>query len=145
MAVGSKINLKTNKYNISGIIKSEPKPMLTQSVLLRIKFKNLMPEVIGSISVDDQEKDKERNSIMEVKSIISNIHSEAFVQEGGKIRITEHPRERDVTLLINALCRKEGRKLLLKDRPVKVGSNITLSTDKYDINGTIISIEKVEK
>ncbi len=145
IALGSKISLKTNKYNIGGVIKSEPKPMLTQNVLLRVKFKNLMPEVIDSISVDDQEKDKEGNSIMEVKSIISNMPSEVFVQEGSKINITGHPRDRDVILLINALCIKEGKKLALKDKQVKIGGNITLSTDKYDINGTIIGIEKVEK
>jgi hypothetical protein len=145
IGAGFNINLKTNKYNIAGIVKSEPKPMLTQSVLIRVKLKNLMPEVIGSISVDDQEKDKEGNSLMEVKSIISNIPSEVMVQEGGSIHITEHPRERDVILLINALCIKEGKKLILKDKPVKIGGNIILSTDKYDINGTIISIEKVEK
>jgi hypothetical protein len=107
-----------------------------------VKFKNLLPEVICSISMGDQEKDEEDTSIMEVRSIISNVPSEVFVQEGNKITITEHPQYRDIILLIKALCSKEGNKLILKDKQVKLGGNITLSTDKYDINGIIISIEK---
>ena len=139
--IGSKVNLKTNKYTSEGIIESEPKSTLVQ--VIKVKFNNLIPEVANSISVGDAGRDQEGNIIGKVKSIVSNDLSEVVLTTTeGNMVVTRVPINRDVVLMIEALCRKRNNALFFNKQAVKVGNSILFSTDKYDLNGTILSIEK---
>ena len=138
--IGSKINIKTTKYNVEGVIESEPKSTLQEKILLKVKFKNIIPEIAGLINIGDENRDDAGNVLAQIKSIIGNQPSEVVVQENGALINTYQPINRDVVLQIEAICTKIGVKLLFGKSIIKVGTEILFSTEKYDITGTIISV-----
>jgi len=142
ITIGSQILLRTDKYSTEGLIESEPKLVLQKKVLLKVKFKNLMPELINLIKVGDTEEDAKRNLICNVKSIISNTSSKVLIQDGSRLKVVNHPLDRDIILLIEAMCVVNNDRLFLKGAVIKVGSSMIFSTDNYEISGIIIDINK---
>jgi len=150
ISIGSRISLKTAKYRAEGIVEAEPKSMYIKSivnekVLLRVEFKNLIPELADLINIDDDEKDEKGDTISRVQSIVTNKASEISIQNNGEIMLVPHPINRDIVLLIEARCARNGDKLFLKNNAVKIGSSMLFTTNKYDIAGTLIAIQTLEK
>lgn len=53
---------------------------------------------------------------------------------------------KDVTLTLQILCTQRDDGLLYyKNNPVKVGASFSFQTKEYDINGTIIGVEREKK
>lgn len=138
--VGSKIQLKTGKYKVEGVVKSEPRPLHEQRVILQANFKYLMPEVAALIKAGDEEKDDRGIVIAKVKAIINNKPNTTLVQNGGKLIRANHPEMRDVLLVLEIVCVRDKDKISFKNIPVKVGNNLSLMAKEYDLTGTITSV-----
>jgi len=148
VALDSEIAFNTHKYNIKGIVVKEPalvKRIDRKWALLKVKFTNLMPELLAYINEGDEEKDSSGELVAKVTSILSNEPTETLflVQQGGKINMGKNPKDRVVILLIETLCIKAQKGLVFKEKQVKVGSAISLQTNEYDIRGVIIGIEEM--
>ena len=152
IALDSKIAFNTNEYSIEGIVAKEPvavKRIDKKWRTLKVKFTNLIPELASLINEGDEERYISGELVARVTSILNNepteVTTEVVVQEGGRLRFTKHPvNNKDVILLMKVRCIKAQKGLFFKESRVKVGSNLSLQTEEYDINGVIIEIEGIE-
>lgn len=134
--IGSQIQLKTKKYALGGIVELAPKssmPMLIEPehVLLKIRFKDLIPEIAELVKVGDEEKDDAGFLIKKIKSIVSSGPGQNVIVYDGKMIIAEHPVNKDIVLEVEMICNKNV---------MRVGNPVSLKTDKYNIDGKIIGI-----
>ena len=132
------IKIKTDKYSIDGII--IPPPPLQELVTVKVRFNGLIPEVVKLINKRDYD-----GVIAKVKDdpIVESQKSLSFY-DYKEYRWLPYPsNQKDVTLTMQILCTKKDDGLLYyKNNPVKVGASFPFQTREYDINGTIIGIEK---
>lgn len=102
-------------------------------------FKNLSPQVAGLVAVGDKELDSEGKVSAEVleKSKIETNFIEIQISETDTL-IREDAQRKQVTLKIELLGILDGDYILYKGNKVKIGSDISLKTAKYEIKGKII-------
>lgn len=158
IALDSVIEFNTNKYNIEGIITKEPalvKKIDKKWAVLKVKFTNLIPELASCINEDDEERNVPGVLLAKVTSILSNEPTETITMVLGQdikklnikdtvnINLSKRPTNRDVILLMGALCVKTQKNLLFKESRVKIGNDLLLRTDEYDIKGVIVGIEEI--
>ena len=102
-------------------------------------------EVAPSSKVENIKNEIKEEVIAEVKDepIIESQKSLSFY-EYKEYRWLPYPsNQKDVTLTMQILCTKKDDGLLYyKNNPVKVGASFSFQTKEYDINGTIIGVEK---
>ncbi len=144
IALDSIIEFDTNKYKIEGVVSKEPasvKRVDKKWVALKVKFTNLMPELAVLINEGDEERELSGELVAKVTSILSNEAADVVIQQGGGMEVVKHPINKDVILSIEALCTRAQKGLLFRESRIKVGNNLSLQTEKYDIEGIIIGIE----
>ncbi|MBI3584507.1 MAG: DUF4330 domain-containing protein [Nitrospinae bacterium] len=131
------IKFKTDKYAIDGIIVSHP---FQEWLIVKVRFNGLIDEMVKLINKGDYD-----SNIAKVKDapIIESQKSLSFY-DYKEYRWLPYPsNQKDVTLSIEILCTKKDDGLFYyKNNPVKVGASFSFQTMEYDINGTIIGIEK---
>jgi len=159
IALDSIIEFNTNKYRIEGLIIKQPaqvKKIDREWVALRVKFTNLIPELASCINEDDEEREASGVLLAKVTSILSNEPTETItmlldqdikelnIKDITNINFSKRPMNKDVILLMRALCVKTQKGLFFKESRIKIGNNLFLQTKEYDIKGIIIGIEEAK-
>ncbi|MBL7129850.1 MAG: DUF4330 family protein [Candidatus Omnitrophica bacterium] len=148
IALDSRIEFNTNKYNIKGMVVKEPaevKRIDKKWKVLKVKFTNLVPELASLISEDDEERYISGELVAKVTSVLNNEPAEVVVpSQDGRLNIAKDPIYRDVIVLMKVRCIKAQKGLFFKETRIKVGNNLSLQTEEYDVNGTIIGIEEIK-
>ena len=129
ISYNSMVEFKTDKYSAKGIFL----PSLSENLIItRVKFIGLIPELAAKIKKGDYE------------GILAKVRDNPIIEPYRPSYSHELPsNKKDVILSLEILCTKKDDGLLYyKNNPVKVGASFSFQTKEYDINGTIIGVEK---
>lgn len=141
----SLLEFKTDKYTLLGkISKIYERPIASfKEVWLHteVKFSGVIPEVANIISEGNIEKDPTGRTVAVLKRILTNKYSELLTLKENKFISADHPFLRDFVINLDFLCIEKDGVLYFKNYPVKMGNNITFTTDLYSLTGTIIGLE----
>lgn len=143
----SSIEFKTDKYTLKGRVAksfSEKAPTLEEKLLkIQVKVSGLIPEVAKIINEGDVEKDPSGKTVMVLKKIVVNRPSDILTLREDKFSILAHPFLKDMVLLMDVVTIDKEGVLCFKNYPVKIGNNITFTTELYSVTGVITSIEQL--
>ncbi|MFH0935358.1 MAG: DUF4330 domain-containing protein [Candidatus Omnitrophota bacterium] len=147
VALNSKIDFETDKYDIQAVIIPEEEKNQLKEVWVRLKLKSktVIPELSRIIKEEDVEKDPSGKTVVIIEKILSNELSEisTMTMKDNNIIFIEgtSPYYYDTVLLAKVLCVEKDGVLYFKNYPVKIGNTITVTTELYSLPGTIIGLE----
>jgi len=152
IVLDSEIEFNTKEYKIEGIVTKIPESVRKYR-LLKVKFTNLMPELVDYIKEGDEERHSVSGRLVaKVESVVSVNPTETLgilmpfskSTPDHQLSIVRNSANKDIVLLIKALYVKTTKGLFFKETPLKIGNSISLETDKYDITGRIIEIKEIK-
>lgn len=114
---------------------------------IQVKFTSIIPELANALHEGDVIKNSDGEAIGVLKRVISNAPSEAISINQLNIRTNDYllvpnPSAKDVVCLFKLNCTEEKGCLFFNGYTVKIGSNLILSSDNYDIQGITIHIDR---
>lgn len=112
--------------------------------VVKIRFKNLEPELAKVISLGDVEKNKYGVTIGQVVKIENIMPASMIIHDSKEFVVTNHPYQKDVMVSLRLFCIDKNDVYYYKDFPVKIGSTLTFSTDLYNADGLIVGREPVK-
>lgn len=121
----------------------ETNPVIRKKWLsLQVKFSNLAPEIANVIQKGDTGKDISDNSTNGIiRSITENISSKIITLDRNEIVTVNHPYYRDLLTSLDVLCIEKEGAYYFNNYLIKMGNNVTFTTDLYSISGLIIGME----
>lgn len=140
-ALNSPIDFKTNRYSAVVIPFKKEEKLKERWIELKVEFPGVFPELAEMISAGDIEKDPAGRVTAKLASILSDQFSDVLTLRDDIFVKISHPFHRNIVAALDLLCIEKGGTLYSKNYPVKVGNNITFSTDLYSISGTITGLE----
>ncbi len=136
----SRIYFKTNKYAVTTI------PVTARDekwIQVKVKFPGTSPELSNLIDKGHIEKDQDGRIIGELKEIVSKEPAALSVVklEEDKTIAVGDPYHNDIVALLNILCENKDGALYFKNYSVKIGNQISFSSNMYSVQGVIIGME----
>lgn len=134
-----------------------------QWVSVRAKFIGIIPELVEEIKEGNVELGPSGSAQGRVEALVDVRASEALLVsldeamdadhgiEGIGIRakatseILKHPSKKTIVLDLNLFCNKKFGMFYYRSVPVRIGGEITFSTTRYILQGTVIELEKKEQ
>ncbi len=113
-----------------------------KEIPVRVKFSSIMPELADAFHEGDVIKDNDGNAIGVLKKIVSNAPPEVLGANLLNVRSNDYFLAPNVVCLLELKCTEEKGVLYFGDYPVKIGSNIAVNTDNYNIQGMIIGFDR---
>jgi|GEM_PF-3553081 len=148
IALDSRVGFNTNRYQIKGLVIKEPIAMTKidkRWILLKVKFVNLSPEVVGIIKAGDKGFDPVSGDvILRVDSVVSSIPSKNFnlkLDENNELVVYAGALASDVVLWLRVFCIKNQQGVVFKEKTLKINKEFVLETDKYQVSGKIIEMQ----
>jgi len=135
---GKNFNFKTNKY----VIKLIPVDQRKKWVSVKVRFSGLSQETSKVINQGYLEKDLNGRIIGELTEILLSENTKVPVldTQGNSFIVVNDPGRYDIVATLTLLCSQEEETLYFKGFPVKIGSQINLSTNRYNAFATVIDI-----
>ena len=141
----SPISFITDKYAVAGrLARSFEAPVvpLTEKWLkVKIRFSDLMPELIRVIREGDVEKNASGKIVGKLGPVLANKPSDVLIVQDNKMVNIANPFTKDIEVFFSLLCVEKEGVLCYRNYPVKMGNPIIFSTDIYSISGVVIGIE----
>ncbi|RJP28979.1 MAG: DUF4330 family protein [Candidatus Omnitrophota bacterium] len=106
-----------------------------EQISLIIKFPGYSEWLANAIAVGDK---KEDDPGVEIKEIIS-VRPVYLITNSV---VSEHPELKSIIVKISLRVSREGNRVYYNNVPLKIGGQFLFKTDKYDINGEILEIQK---
>jgi len=118
-----------------------------KEIPIRVKFSNIMPELADAFHEGDVIKDNDGNAMGVLKNLISNAPPEVLTVNLINVRSSDYflaPNlgGKDVVCLFELKCTEDKGVIYFNAYPVKIGSNITVNTDTYNMQGMIIGFNR---
>lgn len=128
----------TDNYTVTAIPDEEK-----QWVQVKVTFQHLLLKLSDIIKNQDIERDNEDRVIGIIKEVISKKTSVANAVDTQKREFISAniPSRIDITVLLNLLCNKKGNTFYFKTYPLKIGNQITFTTDLYVASGEILDVD----
>ncbi len=138
----SSFDFKTMKYTVQVVPIMPIKERKEQWMQVRVKFAGISPELSNLINKGHIEKDENGRIIGKLKEIVVSKPSEiqALKLEDNRVVLINDPYRTDVVALLDLLCTNSGGDLYFKNYPVKIGSQITFSSNLYIVSGIITAV-----
>ncbi len=138
IALGKNFKFQTDKYTISLIPTEKKRKWLS----VKIRFSSLSPEASDIINQGYLEKDSDGTVIGKLREIDLNENSGfSFLGSQKSSFILSNQQKRyDVVAILYLLCTQEEDGLYFKNFPVKIGSQINFSTNRYSAFAVVIDI-----
>ncbi|MDD5680539.1 MAG: DUF4330 domain-containing protein [Candidatus Omnitrophica bacterium] len=119
----------------------------TKKILVKIKCASVMPELANVFREGEIVRDSEGNAIGVLKKIISNVPSEIITINQFNLRnndyfLVPNPSGKDVVCLFEMNCTESKGVFYFNNQPVKIGSNVAVNTDIYNIQGVVIDFDR---
>ena len=133
-------NFKTKYYKVQAKVLLPEEEVWKE---IKVRFSGVLPEINKVISEGHLERNSDGKIIGKLSGILSSNPSQvsALKLEENKFIFVNDPFRNDIIASLDILCTKEDNYLYFKNYPVKIGSQITFSSDLYVITGTIIDIK----
>ena len=143
LRVGSSVPLRTSAVDgFSGTVTSvgslDPAGDAT-NVTMTVAWENVRPDVADAIATGMAES--HRGATARVTALASNPATVVRANEAGELLVREHPRNRDLTLTVEAAARQRGSELQFHGRPLSEGRDVTFEFDSVTLRGTVIDFE----
>jgi hypothetical protein len=107
-------------------------------VEVEVKLFNIIPEVVSAIKEGDEECDVGNAVVGKVEKIVSIMPSEVLVDfNGSTVIASKHPSKKDAVLHFRMLCVKRGGVLFHNGTQIKIGNELEISTNLYNVKGII--------
>lgn len=138
------VEFQMGKYKAIGMVAKtfEITPPIKEKWLsLRVRLAGLAPEIANVIQKGDREKDVFDKTVGRIASVISNNPSQVLTIKQNEFVMLSHPYQKDMLLSLEVLCIEKEGIYYFKNYPVKMGNNISFSTDIYAVSGEIIGME----
>ena len=144
------LNFKTDKYLITLVTLAPVMPVKLKKerwLKINVKFTGVFPELVNIINTGHIEKDSEGRIVGKLTRIIDKKPSEvqALKLEENKIVTISDPYRSDMVASLDLLCTNIDGELYFKNYPIKIGSQITFTSELYLISGMIASINLENK
>lgn len=154
--IDSPLEFHTEKYTAIAVPfeveKQTSKKAEEVNVRIKVKFVDLLPEIVELINIGDKQIEITQGSdenetytewvAVKINKITSNIPAEVIVMGFGGVRnIYENPKYRNIVLELEVLCQRKPKGFFLKNQPVKAGMGFTFSSARYTISGLIIGVD----
>ena len=141
----SSIIFITDKYTVEGRLarsfEAPVVPLPEKWLKVKIRFSDLMPELIRVIKEGDMEKNSSGKIVGKLGPVLGTKASDVLIVQDNKMVNIANPFTKDVEVFFSLLCVEKDGTLCYKNYPVKMGNPIIFSTDLYSISGVIIGIE----
>lgn len=143
---GMPFDFKTTEYEVEAVPNIYKDPVKEEKEWMRVsvKFSGVFPELNNMIQQGHMEKDAEGNMIGILNELLKTGYSLVpvlSVKENKFIYISD-PYRYDMTATLDLLCTLKKGALYYKNYPVKIGNQITFSSDLYTVSGLITNIKK---
>lgn len=118
-----------------------------KEVSVQVKFSNIIPEVADAFHEGDVIKDNDGKATGVLKRVVSNASPKVLTVNLLNVRssdylLTPNLGGKDVVCLLELKCTEENGVLYFNAYPVKIGFNITVNTDTYNMQGMIIGFDR---
>ena len=118
-----------------------------KTISVKVKFTSIIPELANVLREGDAVKNSNGDTMGILKKVISNAPSGAISINQLNIRTNDYllvpnPSAKDVVCLFELCCAEEKGYLSFNGYVVKIGSNVVLSTDNYDVQGIVIDVDR---
>jgi hypothetical protein len=146
LRVGTSVPLRTSAVDgFSGTVTDvgsvDPAGEAT-NVTMTVAWENVRPDVADALATGTAES--HRGTTARVTGITSEPATVVRANEAGELFVREHPRNRDVTLTVDASARQRGSELRFHDRPLSEGRTVTLEFESVTLRGTVLAFETNE-
>ncbi|MFH1508146.1 MAG: DUF4330 family protein [Candidatus Omnitrophota bacterium] len=121
-----------------GILKQVDSFFAPHFLYLTVEFGGYSTAVANAIKVGDKAED---GKIVVIDRVLSVEPIEIVSDRSG---VYKHPSLKKITVILKANVEINGNKFIYDDKPLKLGSQFLLKTDRYDVNGEIINIQNAD-
>lgn len=140
----SHFEFNTGKYKVMARVAKtfeRTSPVAERWIRLQVKFSGVMPEIANLIKKGDTEKDPYNNIVATINSLIFNRPSEVLAIKNDKFITLNHPFNRDILSILDVQCLNKEGIYYFHNYPIKIGNNITFTTELYSLTGEITGME----
>ncbi|SEO54820.1 protein of unknown function [Halorientalis persicus] len=143
LRVGTAVPLRTSGVDgfsgtVTGVGSLDPAGDAT-NVTMTVAWENVRPDVADAIATEMAES--HRGATARVTALASNPATVVRANEAGELLVREHPRNRDVTLTVDATARQRGSELQFHGRSLSEGRTVTLEFESVTLRGTVLDFE----
>lgn len=140
---GLPLLFQTGKYNVEAVpvIIREKKERWVQ---VKVRFVSVLPELSILIDKGHLETDEDGMTIGVLKEInqVSPTRIRVINPETEKLIFVADPYLYDIVAVLDLLVTDKKNQLFYKNFPVKVGSQISFTSNLYTVSGTIVDVQK---
>jgi hypothetical protein len=146
LRVGTAVPLRTGAVDgfggtVAVVGSTEPAGDPTD-VTMTVVWEDVRPDVADALSTGAAES--HRGATARVTGVTSTPATVVRANEAGELFVREHPRNRDVTLTVDATARRTGSELRFHGRSLSEGRTVTLEFDSISISGVTLDFETDE-
>lgn len=137
------VTFSTEKYSVLAVPIVPAEQKYESWMQIKVKFAGLYPELSNIISKGHIELDSEGRVIGRLKEIASTKPTDvqALKLEENTIAVISDPFRSDVVAILDILCSKMPDGYYYKNYSVKIGSQITFSSELYQVTGIILGVD----
>jgi len=145
LLVGDAYTVESNTFLIKGTligIADDSQDIIEKTIEKKITLLVLKEYdwMIDSISIGDKELSRDNKVIVEIIGKKVEPSQMIITTDDGSVIIRDHPILKDIYLDLKIQAIDENEKLYYKDREIKIGNNLKITTEKVFFQGTIINI-----
>lgn len=142
VTIGSTIPFETASYRVSGAITNSGSYLpagSTTSRTVRVKAENVTPEFAEAITqgMAEESRRQETAQILDKRVEPASI---ILTSEDGNIFEREHPRNKDVYLVVEVVVRETRDGYQFHGQPLREGNTITLDFRTITVSGTVTKL-----
>jgi hypothetical protein len=146
LRIGSAIPLRTNAVEgLNGTLQAvgalDPAGEAT-NVTMTVAWEDVRPEVADGVTAGLEER--HRGATARIVDVTAGPASVVVPTDTGELVVSDHPRNRDVTLTVDASARQRGSELRFHDRPLSEGRTVTLEFESVTLRGPVLDFETDE-
>ncbi|AQL43247.1 hypothetical protein BV210_11190 [Halorientalis sp. IM1011] len=143
LRTGSRIPLRTNAVEgLNGTVEtvgSHDSPGAPANVTMTVAWEGVRPEVADGVTAGLEARHP--GATARIVDVATSPARVVVPTDAGELVVRDHPRERDVTLTVDATARRSGSELRFHDRPLSDGRQVTLEFDSVTLRGTVLDFE----
>ncbi len=141
---GSAFVFKTGKYKVEAV----PAPVIMERwIEVEVRFKGVFPELSMLIDNGHMETDEKGRTVGLLKEVKDRqpAQLQVFSSKDDKLVQVTDPHFYDIVALLDLLVSDKNGGAFYKSYPIKVGGQITFTSNLYTVSGLVTNIKEIGK